>query len=60
MEKMEQVEDCIREALWTIQNFITEVTGSPPTQEEIADALKRYFVLNEIREHIEMVREHED
>jgi len=60
MKRIEQIEDCIKEALWTIQNFITEVTGQEPTQQEIADSLVRYFVLNEIREHVEMDREPEE
>lgn len=57
MDKLEPLEDCIKEALGAIHHFITEVTGISPTQAEIADALKRYFVLNEIREHIDMIRE---
>ena len=47
----------IREALQTVRRFITETTGKPPTDQEIADALKRYFVLNEIKAHILMVRD---
>ena len=44
------------EAIQTVKHFIAETTGKEPTDEEIADALKRYFVLNEIKEHILMVR----
>jgi hypothetical protein len=33
------------------------VTGSEATQAEIADALTRYFVLKEIKDHILMMRE---
>jgi len=60
MDILDPIENCVKEALGTVHRFITEVTGTSPTQEELADALKRYFVLNEIREHIEMVREPEE
>ena len=36
----------ICEAVETIRRFVGEVTGYTPSDEEIADALKRYFVLN--------------
>lgn len=51
------LEDCLAEALETVKNFITETTGHPPTQREVANALKRYFVLNEIKAHVVMERE---
>ncbi len=44
----------ICEAVDTIRRFVTEVAGYTPSDEEIAAALKRYFVLNEIKEHILM------
>ena len=47
-------------ALDTISDFIRQVTGVEPTPAEIADALTRYFVLNEIKDHIVMVRESGD
>lgn len=50
----------ILDALDGVRHFVTETTGQAPTDAEIADALKRYFVLNEIKEHIEMVREAEE
>ena len=53
---MQTLEDCLVEALETVENFITETTGQKPTQQEIATALKRYFVLNEIKGHIVMER----
>ena len=56
MSNFETLEDCLAEALETVENFISETTGQKPTQQEIADALKRYFVLNEIKGHIVMVR----
>jgi hypothetical protein len=53
---MAEVDACIKEAIETIENFVKETTGNAPTPEEIAGALKRYFVLKEIGEHIKMVR----
>ncbi|WP_319523826.1 hypothetical protein [uncultured Desulfosarcina sp.] len=44
------------DALKTISDFIQQVTGVAPTPAEMADALTRYFVLNEIKEHIVMLR----
>jgi len=49
----------IPEAVETIRHFITETTGQAPSDKEIADALKRYFVLNEIKAHILMARNSE-
>ncbi len=46
----------ILQALETVRHFITETTGKRPTDEEIADSLKKYFVLNEIKAHILMAR----
>ena len=48
---------CMIEALKFIENFIAETTGQKPTPQELANALKRYFVLNEIKAHIVMERE---
>ena len=44
-------------ALVRVADFIRQVTGIEPTADEIADALTRYFVLNEIKDHIIMLRE---
>ena len=55
-----EIEPVLTEALDTVSNFIRQVTGSAPTQAEIADALTRYFVLNEIKDHILMMRAGED
>ncbi|QTA87102.1 hypothetical protein [Desulfonema magnum] len=54
---MAEVEECIKQALEIIENFIKETTSKKPSQEEIASALKRYFVLKEIGEHIRLERE---
>jgi len=57
MSAMGTPEHGLVEALETVDNFIAETTGRKPTQQEIANALKRYFVLNEIKAHIVMERE---
>ena len=49
----------VRHALDQVSDFIQQVTGTPPSPAELADALTRYFVLNEIKEHIVLVREGE-
>jgi hypothetical protein len=54
------IEPELIQALNTIVEFIEKTTGKAATSAEIVDALKRYFVLNEIKEHIEMFREGTD
>lgn len=46
----------LHRSLAQIRRFVAETTGEAPTDEELADALGRYFVLKEIAEHILMVR----
>ena len=50
----------IDEAVLKIQHFVKEVTGEEPTLEEIAKALTAYFVMNEIKDFIEINRETDD
>lgn len=50
------MENDMEAAIEGIRRFIEETTGTEATPAEIADALKRYFVLNEIKAHIEMKR----
>jgi len=53
-----QTQDAVlTDALDTVADFIRQVTGVEPTSAEIADALTRYFVLKEIKDHILMMRE---
>ena len=56
MKNEKQCGRVISEAIQAVRHFVAETTSSVPTDEEIADALKRYFVLNEIKEHILMAR----
>ena len=51
--------DTLQGALAVVERFIAETTGTPPSEAELADALQRYFVLNEIKGHIEMRRQGE-
>lgn len=53
----QESETALTDALETVADFIRQVTGVEPTSAEIADALTRYFVMNEIKDHILMRRE---
>jgi hypothetical protein len=56
MAEVQQVHESMLEAIGTIQDFVKEVAGQEATQDEIAHALTRYFVLNEIKDFIELQR----
>jgi hypothetical protein len=43
----------IKDAILTIMEYIKAHTGVEPTQEEVADLLKSYFILNEIGNQIQ-------
>ena len=51
------LDPAVTAAVRKIEEFITRTTGQAPTSTEMADALTRYFVLNEILEFIKMSRE---
>lgn len=53
---MEELPEQLRAALLTVADFIHQTTGEPATWDEIAEAMTRYFVLNEIKEHVLMTR----
>lgn len=53
---MTEDRDPIGRALERVRRYVAAVTGEAPADVEIADALGRYFVLKEIADHIEMVR----
>ena len=44
-------------ALNKVSDYIAKTTGKAATQEELIDALGRYFVLQEIKDHIELKRD---
>ncbi len=57
---MADLEPCIVEAIESIEHFIAEVTGRKPTRQELARSLKRYFILNEIKDQVVWQRENPD
>jgi len=57
---MAEIEPCILEAIELIEHFISEVTGEKPTRQELAHSLKRYFILNEIKDQVVWQRENPD
>ena len=57
MARKQTTDLALTEALDTVADFIRQVTGVEPPPAEIADALTRYFVMNEIKDHILMMRE---
>lgn len=57
MTATQTVDPVLSAALAQVADFIRQVTGTEPTPAEIADALTRYFVLNEIKAHVLMLRE---
>ena len=57
MGRNQKTDLALTDALDTVSDFIRQVTGVEPTPAEIADALTRYFVMNEIKDHIVMMRE---
>ena len=42
------LENSIKDAILTITKYVQVATGVEPTQEEIVDMLKSYFILNEL------------
>jgi hypothetical protein len=44
------------EAILTVLKYVREATGVEPSQEEFANALKSYFILNEIGNQIKFLR----
>lgn len=47
-----RLEDSIKDAILTIMKYVEVITGEEPTQEEIAEMLKSYFILNEVGNQI--------
>ena len=43
-----RIEDSIKDAILTIIRYVQVATGVEPTQDEIAEMLKSYFILNEV------------
>ena len=60
MDSPQTIDTAVADALATVSDFVRQVTGVEPTPAEIADALTRYFVMKEIKDHILMLREGND
>jgi len=50
------IEPCIKDAIIEIDAYITQTTGVKPTQQEISNALSKFFVLKEILEFVKLER----
>ena len=48
MAELIRLEDSIKDAILTIIRYVQVATGIEPTQDEIAEMLKSYFILNEV------------
>ena len=57
MKADEPLKPCLIQALEKMNAFVTAVTGREPTQEELAAALGRFFVLEEIKSFIQIERD---
>ena len=57
MNKPYTLEPCMIEALNRVEDYIEKLLGEPPTQQELANAMTKFFVLKEIGEFIEMERQ---
>ena len=48
MAELIRLEDSIKDAILTIIKYVQVATGVEPTQDEIVEMLKSYFILNEV------------
>lgn len=56
MAKLVRLRKTITDAILTVLKSVRDATGDEPTQEEIANALKSYFIMNEIGNQIKFQR----
>ncbi len=56
MENDFAIEPCTKNAIAGIDAYITQTTGVKPTQQEISNALSKFFVLKEILEFVKLER----
>jgi hypothetical protein len=56
LAKLFRVGKHMTDAILTLMKYVRDTTGIEPSQEEIANALKSYFILNEIRNQINFQR----
>ena len=52
MPEFVRLDDSVKDALLTIMRYVKRITGVEPSQDEIAEMLKSYFILNEIGNQI--------
>jgi hypothetical protein len=51
-----QLRKIITDAILAVLKYVRDATGEEPTQEELANALKSYFIMNEISNQIKFHR----
>jgi methyl coenzyme M reductase subunit C-like uncharacterized protein (methanogenesis marker protein 7) len=56
LAKLVRLRKNITDAILTVIKYVRDATGDEPTQEEIANALKSYFIMNEIGNQIKFQR----
>jgi hypothetical protein len=56
LAKLVRLKKNIADAILTVLKYVRDTTGEEPTQEEIANALKSYFIMNEIGNQIKFQR----
>ena len=52
MAEYERIDRSMTKAVLTIMKYVQDATGIEPTQQEIANAMKSYFILNEVGNQI--------
>ena len=52
MAEFIRIDDSIKDAILTIMRYVKRITGVEPSQDEIAEMLKSYFILNEVGNQI--------
>ncbi|MGB5748272.1 MAG: hypothetical protein WBM69_14910 [Desulfobacterales bacterium] len=52
MAEFVRIDDSVKDAILTIMRYVKRITGVEPGQDEIAEMLKSYFILNEIGNQI--------
>ena len=56
MVKLVRLSKQMTDAILRVMKYVKNTTGTEPTQEEIANALKSYFILNELGNQIKFQR----
>jgi hypothetical protein len=56
LAKLVRLRNTITDAILTVLKYVRDATGDEPTQEEIANAFKSYFIMNEIGNQIKFQR----